>query len=181
MEKFEDFVKWLNEKLDRIASNILVGIAAVVLPIMVLVITIYVILRKFTEVRIYFVEEWTAFLIVLLVYFALGYTFRTKGHVTVDMVVRHLSETKRLVLELISGIVGMILISYFLQRSLSYVIYNLQSSVTSAGSTHTPMWIPSLFVPLGLTAFGLGLLGYSLQKSIEVMKHLRKRATTLRP
>ena len=172
MRRFEAFVTWFNGRLVTIWSHIYIVIAAIILPSIVLVMAPYVLLRKFTEVKIYFVEEWSAFLVALLVYFSITYALMMKAHIVVDIAVRHLSEGTRLVLELLTGLISTILVGFLLMLSISFFLYNWEENILSMSVTHSPMWIPTLFVPMGLALFVLGILGYSLQKVVELVHYV---------
>ena len=169
MERFESFVGWYNDKLVGIWTLTFKNIAELALVFTVLMITVYVILRRFTEIRIYFVEEWSAFLVVLIAYFSITYALRHGSHIIVEMVVRRFSHKTRRILEFIMGLISVVVVSYLLLLSIKFFIYNWESGVMTQNVNPTPMWIPSLFVPFGLTLFALALLGYTMQRLVELV------------
>ena len=178
MERFESFVNWYNEKLVGIWTRIFKNLAELALIIIVLMITVYIVLRKFTEIRIYFVEEWSAFLVVLIAYFSIAYTLRMKGHIVVDILVRHFSEMTRRVLELLTGLIAVAVASYLVQRSIAFFLYNWESGIVTQNVNPSPFWIPTLFVPLGLILFTLGLLGYTMQRLVELIHFTQEKAAS---
>lgn len=181
MGLFERFVDWFNSKFIATWNRIYIGLAILALTWVVIVVTAYIILRKLTELRIYFVEEWSAFLLVLICYFSITHTLRMRGHIIVDMAVRYLSNMTRCILELITSLISLLLVVYFIQRGISFFWYNLDSHIVSESLVHTPMWIPALFVPVGLVLFALAILGYSLQKVVEIVHHSREEVTESPP
>ncbi len=175
MKGFERFVNWFNNRLLRIVSGVFVGIAGVALLSVVLVIISYITLRRLTEFRIYFVEEWSAYAVVLIVYFSITYALMTDAHVAVDVVVRRLPRMMRQISQLLTGLLGMIVVGYLTERSWAFFWIQWESKATSVSLMHTPMWIPTLFVPLGLCLFGLGMLGYNLQKTVELVNDIKAK------
>ncbi|MBI2869310.1 MAG: TRAP transporter small permease [Chloroflexi bacterium] len=175
MRRFESFVSWYNDRLIRWITDVLAGTASIALVAVTLMISSYIIIREMTPLKIYFVEEWTEMLTVLIGYFAFAYALRMKRHIIVDMLVRHFPEATRRVLELSTGILGLIAIAFTLQRAISFLQYNWVRHIVYQGVIRTPMWIPSLFIVIGLTVFVLAILGYNMQKIIEFTAFARKK------
>ncbi|MBI2868409.1 MAG: TRAP transporter small permease [Chloroflexi bacterium] len=168
MRRFTVFANWFNDRVVGMLGRLLAVISLALLAAMVLIITVYVVLRKFTEIRIYFVEEWTGFFVVMITYFAATYALTTRGHIIVETVVQHFPPKARRLLELVVGVVGTFIISFMLQRSLSFFLYQIENNIRSWSVMRTPMWIPTIFVPIGLTVFLLGMIGFVMQKVVEV-------------
>lgn len=149
----------LLQSIDRfvgIAANLLVGVASVVLMAIPLATTAYVILRQL-KFEIFFVEEWSGYLLVLLGWFAAAYTLRTGGHIDVAFVYRHLTPRLKNATLSVASLISVLIMVYLVKKSIDWFIYGLLMGGVSTFPSHTPMWIPYLFVPVGAIVFTLAL------------------------
>jgi len=172
---YQRLVKWFNDRLVPDLARSFAWVAGGALIGSVGLITVYIVLRKLALYKVYFVEEWSAYLLVLITYFSLGYTLIKRKHISIDVVVSRLHELPRRVLRVVGGLSGLGVMIYCLKLSISFFIYNLESGVVSLSMIHTPMWIPTLFVPVGLVIFILAILRYSLQNLIELVDYLARK------
>jgi len=126
----------------------------------------------------YFVEEWSSFGFVLMTFFCAGYVMRKNEFIRMENLVRRLSVTKRKVLELVLGLTAMFVISYFIQRSFSLFLMYWKSGAVSMFATKTPLWIPSMFIPLGLALFDLVMFGYWLQVLVDLVQSIKRQSAS---
>jgi len=127
--------------------------AALLSGISTLVIAIFisadVLLRYFFNSPLLFVDEVASFLLVLVIFGGLGYTFLGGGHVRVDLITTHLRPALRAWLRaggLVVGIAFILLVSWTtLQSALTAFRYGRVSTVMLY-----PLWAPMLLIPAGL-------------------------------
>ena len=136
--------------------------AALLSGISTLVIAIFisadVLLRYFFNSPLLFVDEVASFLLVLVIFGGLGYTFLSGGHVRVDLITTHLRRALRAWLRaggLVVGIAFILLVSWTtLQSALTAFRYGRVSTVMLY-----PLWAPMLLIPAGLLLMSAVMLG----------------------
>jgi TRAP-type transport system small permease protein len=136
------------------AASTMAGVA--VLAIVVLI-TYDVLMRHFLNEPQLFVDEVASFLQILIIFGGLAYTFRTGGHVRVDLLTTRLSGRARAWLRAAG-----------LALSLAFLVIVIWTTAQSAltayryGRVSTvmlyPLWLPMLVIPLGLALLGVIML-----------------------
>lgn len=136
------------------AASTLAGVA--VLAIVVLI-TYDVLMRYFLNEPQLFVDEVASFLQVLVIFGGLAYTFRTGGHVRVDLLTARLS-----------GGVRARLRAAGLTLSVAFLVVVIWTTVQSAVTAYRygrvstvmlyPLWLPMFVIPLGLALLGVVML-----------------------
>lgn len=137
------------------AAALVSGLAALVIAVSI---SADVLLRYFFNAPLLFVDEVASFLLVLVIFGGLAYTFRTAGHVRVDLVTTHLPPAVRAWLRaggLLLGIAFILLVSWTtLQSALTAYRYGRVSTVMLY-----PLWLPMLLIPAGLLLMSAVMLG----------------------
>jgi TRAP-type C4-dicarboxylate transport system permease small subunit len=140
-------------RIGRSAST-LAGLAVLAV---VLLISFDVLMRYFFNQPQLFVDEVASFLEVLVIFGGLAYTFRTGGHVRVDLVTGRLPPPARAWLRLIALLIGL--------AFLGAVIWTTAQSAVTAyryGRVSTvmlyPLWVPMLLIPAGLALMAVAML-----------------------
>jgi TRAP-type C4-dicarboxylate transport system permease small subunit len=142
--------------IGRIARSASTVAGLAVLAIVVLI-SFDVLMRYFFNQPQLFVDEVASFLEILVIFGGLAYTFRTGGHVRVDLLTGRLPAPARAWLRLVSLLVGL--------TFLGVVIWpTVQSAITAYryGRVSTvmlyPLWVPMLLIPAGLALLGVAML-----------------------
>lgn len=137
------------------AAALVSGLAALIIAVSI---SADVLLRYFFNAPLLFVDEVASFLLVLVIFGGLAYTFRTGGHVRVDLVTTHLPPAVRAWLRaggLLLGIAFILLVSWTtLQSALTAYRYGRVSTVMLY-----PLWLPMLLIPAGLLLMSAVMLG----------------------
>jgi len=140
-------------RIARSAST-LAGLA--VLAIVVLI-SLDVLMRFFFNQPQLFVDEVASFLEILVIFGGLAYTFRTGGHVRVDLLTGRLPGPARAWLRLVSLLVGLAFLGVVIwptvQSALTAYRYGRVSTVMLY-----PLWLPMLLIPAGLGLLGVAML-----------------------
>jgi len=143
------------------------GVTSIV--IMTLIVTLNVILRYGLNKPLHFVEEYSAYLFILMAYMGFAYTARQGAHVNVDILTRRLKKIPQGILELITTLFLLVLVSVYLRFGLAFFMRLVQSQEKSVTPYMTPLWIPA--IPIWL---GLGFL------VLELVTHFLKTLNSLR-
>lgn len=161
-------------KIDRaigLLSGLAVGASAISVVGLAFLITANMLVRELRAAGYIgfiwnFVEEWSGYLLVLLIFFALAYTLRTEGHINVNVLVRFLPRRARDAVETFTTALALAMLVYMLYRSVTWLQMIIERNIVSNFPTLTPMWIPALFVPIGLSLFGLAITLHLLRKAL---------------
>lgn len=152
-------------KIDRVFDKVvhaiataLASVSVVVLMAFTLLISVYSIGRATVNIRWLFVEEFTGYALVLLTFFALAYTLRHEGHVTIDFVVRRFPERVQSILKVVTDCLALVLVAYLTWRGTGWFWYGVVAEVRSGHPSGVLMWPYYLVVPMGMAVFSLALL-----------------------
>jgi TRAP-type C4-dicarboxylate transport system permease small subunit len=136
------------------AASLLSGLATLAITALV---TFDVLMRYFLDLPQLFIDELASFLQVLVVFWGLGYTFQSGGHIRVDLVTTHLPGPVRAGLRVVTLALGagfLAIVSWVTGLSaIAAFRYGRVSTVMLY-----PIWIPMLLIPTGLALMTLGLL-----------------------
>lgn len=150
----------------RLCGWVLVGLA--------LLISADIVLRELRTAGVIdfnwqFVSEWSAYLVVLVVFAGLAYTLRSDGHITVSLLVRHLPARIQAGVALAMAAISEVVLVYMLYRGILWMELAIKRGITSTSVLKTPMWIPNLFVVGGLALFALAVLLYILRTARDLL------------
>jgi TRAP-type C4-dicarboxylate transport system permease small subunit len=107
-----------------------------------------------------FVDEYARYMLVALFYLGLGFTLRAGKHVSADVIVRRFSKRTQIALNVITSSFGSIVIYLMLWNSWKSFYSVYKTKMVSLTPLETPLWIPYLFVAVGLTLFLLDMLAH---------------------
>lgn len=109
-------------------------------------------------------------LLPAIVLLGLGYTQQNRGHVTIDLLVVHLSHRNKILLEIITSALALLVSAMILWRGwiLTAVYWRMHRTIATID---VPMFIPQSFVPLGALLLCIVLL----VQLIDCLKQLTKR------
>jgi len=105
-----------------------------------------------------FVEEYTGYLVVTLVFCGLAWTLRIDGHVVMNLVTNKLSPRIRAGWEVVTTAAAMVIIWILFWQGTSFIILSLRTMEKAQTVTMTPLWIPRLMLFPGYLALLLELL-----------------------
>jgi TRAP-type C4-dicarboxylate transport system permease small subunit len=132
-------------RIARSASTV-AGLA--VLAIVVLI-SFDVLMRYFLDRPQLFVDELSSFLLVLVIFGGLAQTFRTGGHVRVDLVTTRLPPRARAWLRLLGLLLGLAFLVVIMWTTAQSAVTAYRYGRVSAVMLY-PLWLPMVLIPLGL-------------------------------
>ncbi|MGI9331809.1 MAG: TRAP transporter small permease [Gammaproteobacteria bacterium] len=128
-----------------------------------------------------FVSEWSAFLVIFVVFAGLAYTLRSNGHITVAVIVDRLPPGMRQVLVLLAASISAVVLGYMFYRSIVWMMLSIERGITSTSVVRTPMWIPNAFVVAGLGLFAIAMLLTIARLSVDLWSGRSTRPTAGEP
>ncbi len=159
--------------LDKIIAYLGYGGAAVgVVSILIVMSMIFlsVMLRYFFKVRLLFTTEYSGYLFAVVVYMGLAYAMRVEAHVNVDLISRRLPRRIRESLEVAYPLLALGLMSIYLYYAWGLFRESVEMRLLAPTVTETPLWIPYMFLWLGLTLFCLELIARATKKFIAFQR-----------
>jgi len=111
-------------------------------------ITYSVVLRYFLGRPQIFVDELATFLLVVVICWGLAHTFRSDGHITVDLLVRRLGPGPRAGLRVATLLLGSAFVAVVTWETLRTALQAYRYGRVSTVMLY-PLWIPQLAIPLG--------------------------------
>jgi TRAP-type C4-dicarboxylate transport system permease small subunit len=162
--------EWILDRITGTISSVLVSTAAVALVGFVIVFVVYIIARTVFNVGWMFVEEYTQYFMVLVIFFALLYTLRTEGHMKVTIITRVLPKRVRDILEVVTALLSLIIVVYMTHKATLWFWHGVVDDVHALFRSNTLLWPIYLLPPIGLAALSLGLLVEFLRSGSKLVK-----------
>jgi TRAP-type C4-dicarboxylate transport system permease small subunit len=135
-----------------------------------LIVTEAVVVRKILGISTIWQIEASVFLLILVVFAGAPFVQKNEHHLNVDLVIIHLAPRTReitlIIVSIISCLIAAVLAWYAWPMWWETVVGN-QHSESLWGP---PLWIPYLFLPLGMTLLFLQYLVYIRNKIVNLKK-----------
>jgi len=134
------------------------NLGAALIVVTAAIITVNCIARYVFNWPMMFVDEYSCYMLVALVYLGLGATLRAGKHVYVDMLVGKLPVPLQRAMSIATlglGILPLAIMSWYSWKSF-WSTYT--GNIVSLTPLQTPLWVPYLMVAVGLTIFLLDII-----------------------
>lgn len=165
MGRFSDrFIAWL--------GYVGIGMGAVSIVLAMTMIISNVIMRYIFKSPLQGIEEYSAYLMLVVVYMGLAYAMRLGRHINVEVAIRWLPKRARGGLEVVVSMVGLALMSVYFWFAWQLFMSNLQHGVRSIDVSGIPMWIPQIFVWLGLLFLCLEMVTRTVKKLVTFSREV---------
>lgn len=126
----------------------------------VALVVIEIFLRSVLNTSTLVSSEYGGYALVFLILTGLAYTMKEDGLIRINLLTTHFSEKGKRIADIISGIIGAAITLFALTHSVSMVYETWDLEMTADTIAETPLWIPQLSVPLGLTLLLIQLIAY---------------------
>jgi TRAP-type C4-dicarboxylate transport system permease small subunit len=136
------------------SASTLAGLAVLAI---VLLITYDVAMRFFFEQPQLFVDEVASFLELFVIFGGLAFTFRTGGHVRVDLLTGRLPGRARAWLRVASFALGLVFLAIVIWTTAQSAVTAYRYGRVSAVMLY-PLWAPMALIPLGLVLLAAVML-----------------------
>jgi C4-dicarboxylate transporter DctQ subunit len=166
MKRLAKIAAWIIDAMTYLTG----WIAALCLVAAALIVTEAVIVRKIFGISTVWQTEASIFLLMFVVFTGAPFVQKNEHHLNVDLVIIHLSPKARewtiIVVSIISAILAAVLAWYAWPMWWETVVNNEHSESLWS----PPLWIPYLFLPLGMTVLFLQYILYIRQKILALKR-----------
>jgi len=102
--------------------------------------------------------EMSAYMLVALIFLGLAYTESQDRHVAITFITKKFSQRTQKILRIAITAISVVFIGWLVWFTALPVIQDFQIGTVSLTGTRTPIWIPSLLIPIGFTLFTFQLI-----------------------
>jgi len=159
--------KWIGR-----LSNMGGVVAATSIALMVSIILTEVVVRLCGS-SILVAQEFTRYLLVLFTFSSLAQVLKKDRHIKVTLVFSRLPQRWQQVLDFITPVLALFLVVYMIYWSSDMAINSLKEQEFSLTPFETPLFIPKVFIPIGLSLFALQLIALLIVKTKVIVKDKR--------
>ena len=145
-------------------------IAALCLVCAALIVTEAVIVRKVLGVSTIWQIEASVFLLIFVVFVGAPFVQKNEHHLNVDLVIIHLTPRAREITLIVVSIVSCLLAAILAWYAWPMWWESVVGNEHSESLWGPPLWIPYLFLPLGMTLLFLQYIAYILDKIVRLKK-----------
>lgn len=147
-------------KLEKAVSVIGLWLAVIAAIASLVMVVVGVVGRYVLHVGVVFVDEYAGYALVVMAFMGLAHTLTAGKHIRIDVVVTLLPEKARAWLDVCTAIVAfgtciLVGVQGWQRAMTSYTV-----GTVSVSPIETPLFIPQLFIPLGLAFLSVSLLLY---------------------
>jgi len=160
------------DKVSYYLSRISAATAGASIFLMMWMISLNVVMRKVFNRPLVFTEEYSGFLFIFIIFMGLSYVTRQGLHITVEIAYRRFSKKIQNIMDVATMLLNSIVVatySFFALKVFIQALHMKEESIV----TYTPIWIPTVFMCLGLLLFLLEALN-RLIKSISIAIEYKK-------
>jgi len=162
----------LVEGIDRLASGMgrlgSIG-GSIMIALMTGLITVDVLGRFLLGVPTYIATEVSGYLMAALVFLGLARISRIGQQIEVTVIIDRLPAGAAVWIRFATLTAASAFIVWFCLLTIQPVLQNIDFRTTSITPLKTPMWIPTLFVPLGLALLVMELFSQWLRQAVNIV------------
>jgi TRAP-type C4-dicarboxylate transport system permease small subunit len=139
------------ERVISFLSKLGSWISGIAIMIMIFLITLEVVGRKLFGFSTLVADEFSGYLLVVITFMGAAYTLKMKGFTRMDVIYNRFKGRDRWVIDLVFSLVSLlflIIVDYWLWV---HIISSYRSRMTSISILQTPLYIPQLFMGIGVT------------------------------
>lgn len=158
-------------KIDKavgVMSRVCVIIASLSIVGIVITVVVHTIDRKYFHLLGWiFVDEWSGYLFVLIVFFSLALTLRSGDkHIRVSLMRRFVGRRAWSVMGIVTLLLTVPVLIFMTYSATSRLLSMLEGGIRNNTPLMTPMWIPYTFIVVGLGVFTLAVVAHVIGKII---------------
>ena len=156
----------LVRSVDSVLNWLVTGtgwIGAACIVVMVSLIGVDIIGRRFFNHPTGISEEVSAYLLVAVTFLGAAYTLVKGGHLSVRAVLEKLPARGQRIMEIVNGMVGVGVCATATWYSSQLVMASIRINSHSSTPLNTPLVIPHALIPLGMGIMGLAILAHTIR------------------
>ena len=151
-------------------AKLTMAVAALGVLAMCLLVTGAVVVRYIFDWPVVWVPEIVGYLMVALVFLALGETMLAGRHIKIDLVVGRLPKRLRDAVELLTLTLSIGVAGFFTWHGINTMLRSLDYGRRDAfGALNLPLWIPQIALPVGLSVLTLVVVLLAYRKLRDVL------------
>lgn len=158
--------KKIVDKLSYIGAMI----GGISLFLMMLLITVYIVVRKTIGVGGLDTTEISGYLMVIAIFLGMAYTFKTGGFIKIEFLYDRCSGTVKKVLDIILGVLALGFAYLMTRYSIYLVMTSFVSGVRSNSTYRVLLYYPQMVIVIGSVLLLLVVIEYFGDKMIELFK-----------
>jgi TRAP-type transport system small permease protein len=135
----------------------------VFLAAIVILVTLEVILRTFFSTSTLISDEFSAYFFIGLLYFGASYALSKQRHITINIVTSRISDRLRRIFFRFTTILTLPVCVLICWRGWELVATTIKHGTLAASVVATPLYLPMMIVPLGLSVLALQALAEVLK------------------
>jgi TRAP-type C4-dicarboxylate transport system permease small subunit len=145
-------------RLIRSLSNIGAVIAGTAVLFMILLITIEVIGRRVLGFSTLIADEFSGYLLVAITFMGSAYTFRNEGFTRMDVIYNYFKGKGRWAVNVVLNLVSLVFLLITGYWMWVHILSTYRNSMKSISIFQTPLYVPMLFMGVGITLLLLEVL-----------------------
>lgn len=158
----EKFISWI-DTITKAGGYL----SAFFMVLIVILITVEIVVRTFFGVSTLIADEYSAYFFVGVVMLGLAYSLQDGAHIRITLVLSRLNEKAERILGMIVTLFAVALCTFALYHSILMVYDAYALEMTADSISETPIFLPQLFIPVGLLLFDLQLIANFLRRLLS--------------
>lgn len=143
-------------------------------------ITVDVLGRYLLGMPTYVATEFSEYLCVIITFVGLSYVSRTGRQIEVTLLYDRLPPRLQRYVKLLTKTLALAFVSYFTYETALPTLLDFRIGTRSLTFVHTPLWLISLFIPLGLGMLGIETFAQWLRLILSGQTRTEKKEGTAR-
>lgn len=156
MKFFIKFEKWLSGLGAFLSSLFIIALILLILT----EIFSRILLNKSTMIA----DEYSGYFYLASVFLGLGYTFRQKGHIRINILTTRLSKTKQNYFDIFAGSITFAVVSFIFYRVILMCLDAYNFDILSEGVSETPIYLTQIPMIVGSFIFAISILAFILKR-----------------
>jgi TRAP-type transport system small permease protein len=146
-------------------------VAVISLVAMTLLINVEVFSRTLFGVSTLISEEWSSYMLVYIMFLGLAATFRQNAFLRVEIIFVRLRKRHQEVIKMICLLLAIVFVMLFDYQLVAFVLSSYLGGLKSISFSETPLYIPQIAMPIGLSLLGLQLVKDGVQSVVALRRN----------
>lgn len=151
-------------KFEKGLNNIGAFISSLFIVSLVLLILLEIFLRTFFNKSTMISDEYSGYFYLASVFFGLGYAFREKAHIRINVLTTKLNPKFRKIANIYAGTVTFLVVVFILYRVTLMTIDSYNFKMLSEGVSATPIYLTQIPMIIGTFIFAIAILAFILKR-----------------
>lgn len=134
-------------------SKIGAYIASILLLCLVVLILVEIVGRSFFDYSTMIADEYSGYLYLALVFFALAYTFDEEEHIRITLFTSHLSSKGKRFADIVAGFILISVLLFTLYRGWLFMVDTKEMEMVSENVSETPLYLTQIPMIAGIALF----------------------------